>query len=94
MIRKLSKGITLNTAKAPSDEVILTILVLSSHELMSVTEEKRKPFNSPLKTTQWLNVYGNIEYVPEHMKAVMDLVNLRGGIEEIKLRGLAETIVG
>lgn len=59
-----------------------------------MTEEKRKPFNSPLKTTQWLNVYGNIEYVPEHMKAVMDLVNLRGGIEEIKLRGLAETIVG
>ena len=60
---------------------------------MNVAEEKRKPFSSPLKTIQWLNVYGNIEYVPEHMKAVLDLVTLRGGIENIEMRGLAETIV-
>jgi hypothetical protein len=92
VIQKLNEYISKNK-NASRDEVILAILVLSSHETMNVTEEKRKPFNSPLKTAQWLNVYGNIQYVPEHMKAVLNLVNSRGGIENLKLHGLGETII-
>jgi hypothetical protein len=92
VIQKLNEYISKNK-NASRDEVILAILVLSSHETMNVTEERRKPFNSPLKTAQWLNVYGNIVYVPEHMKAVLNLVNSRGGIENLKLHGLGETIV-
>jgi hypothetical protein len=30
-------------------EVILTILALADHEVLNVTGEKRKPFNTPLK---------------------------------------------
>jgi len=84
----ISKNI--NTSR---DEVILAILSLASHETLNVTEERRKPFNSPLKTAQWLNVYGNNNYVSEHMKAVLNLVNSKGGIENLKLHGLGETIV-
>jgi hypothetical protein len=75
------------------DEVILAILTLSSHEIMPLEEEKRNPFNSPLKSLQFLNIYGGIQFVPEHMKAVLDLITLKGGIENIGLPGLAECLV-
>jgi hypothetical protein len=74
------------------DEVILAILILSSHESMAPSQATVNPFNSPLKKAQWLNVYGSISYVPEHMKAVMELCTIRGGIENLELYGLAELI--
>ena len=76
------------------DEVILAILTLSSHEVMPIVEEKRNPFNSPLKNLQFLNIYGSIQFVPEHMQAVLDLITLKGGIEKIQLAGLVECLVG
>lgn len=82
-----------NPIEAQKDEVILAILILASHEARDQTENKIKPFDSPLMSAQWLNVYGNIQYVPAHMKAVMELIAIRGGIEHLKLHGLAETIV-
>lgn len=81
-------------AKAYRDEVILAILVLSSHETLDQSKVRQNPFNSPLKSAQWLNIYGNITYVPEHMQAVLDIINLRGGLEKLELHGLAETIAG
>jgi hypothetical protein len=94
VIKKLNEVIGDGSEFSSSDEVILAILILASHEILKVTEEDRKPFNSPLKRAQWLNIYGNIKYVPEHRKAVLDLLNQRGGLEALKLPGLAETIVG
>ncbi|KAE9379930.1 hypothetical protein N431DRAFT_394352 [Stipitochalara longipes BDJ] len=92
VIQKLKEYIS-KGSKTCRDEVILTILALAHHEVLNVTEEKRKPFNTPLKTLQWMNVYGNIHCVPEHTKAVLDLIALRGGIDNIQLPGLAEVIV-
>jgi len=77
---------------ASRDEVILAILILASHEAMNMSAGKQNPFNSPLKTAQWLNIYSTITYVPEHMEAVLRLVTLRGGLENIKMFGLAEVI--
>jgi hypothetical protein len=77
---------------ASHDEVILAILILASHEAMNMSASKQNPFNSPLRNAQWLNIYSTITYVPEHMKAVLDLVTLRGGLENIKMFGLAEVI--
>ncbi|KAK0112740.1 hypothetical protein ONS95_014475 [Cadophora gregata] len=42
---------------------------------------------------QWLNIYGNCTYNPTHMKALYDLVSMRGGLEVIKLPCMAEMIV-
>ncbi len=77
---------------ASRDEIILAILVLASHEAMVEGERRGSPFNSPLRSAQWLNVYSSITYVEAHMKAVMELVKLRGGLENIEMYGLAETI--
>jgi hypothetical protein len=92
-IQKLNEvfasGIDIST-----DEVILAILTLACHETLNVAEEKRSPFNSPLRRAQWRNVYGRMRYIPEHRKAVLDLLDLRGGLETLQMPGLAETIVG
>ncbi|KAH7370344.1 hypothetical protein BKA65DRAFT_488243 [Rhexocercosporidium sp. MPI-PUGE-AT-0058] len=92
VIQKLNEFIS-DPKNASRDEVLLTILILASHERVDAKEEPNKPFNSPLKTMQWLNMYGNCTYAPTHMKALCDLVNLRGGLEVIKLPSMAEMIV-
>lgn len=75
------------------DEIILAILILSSHEVMDLNPAEEECFDSPLRKMQWLNVYGNIRNVQEHLKAVMNLINLRGGIESLELYGLAELLI-
>jgi hypothetical protein len=77
---------------ASRDEVILAILILASHEAMNMSAGKENPFNSPPKNAQWLNIYSTITYMPEHMKAVDELVTSRGGLENIRMFGLAEVI--
>jgi hypothetical protein len=74
------------------DEVILAILILSSDEITPRIEEKRNPFKPPLKSLQFLNIYGSIQFDPQHIKAVLDLISLKGGIEEIQLAGLVECL--
>ena len=78
--------------EAARDEVILAILIIASNEVINVTEEKKKPFNSPLTKVQWLNIYGNIRPDLDHLKAVSALICLKGGIESLNLHGLAEII--
>jgi hypothetical protein len=59
------------------DEVILAILELS-YEIMPRIEEKRNPFNPPLTSLQFLNIYRRIQIVPQHKKAVLDVISLKG----------------
>jgi hypothetical protein len=92
-IQKLNEAFA-SGGEISTDEVILAILTLACHETLNVTEENRKPFNSPLRRAQWRNVYGHMKYIPEHRKAVLDLMDLRGGLETLQMPGLAETIVG
>lgn len=93
VIQQLNKALSDPTERL-RDEIILAILILSSHEVMDLSGTKVSPFVSPLKSMQWLNVYGNIRNVHEHLKAVMDLVTLRGGVESLGLYGLAEVLIG
>jgi hypothetical protein len=95
VIQSLKKIMQDPRTAASIDEVILSISILSSHEVIyTVSESRRSPFNSPLRSAQWLEVYGNISYVPEHSIALGNLLALRGGLEGIKLYGLAEIIAG
>jgi hypothetical protein len=88
-IQKL-KEIMIDRSEALRDEVLLAIMLLASHEIKHVTKEKKKPFNSPLQQFQWLDLYGNLNHVPEHMKAITDILTLRGGLGNVKLPGLVE----
>lgn len=92
VIQKL-KEIIKDRNEVSRDENILAIWILATHETIKPTQEKRNLFNSPLKRTKWLTVFGNTECVPEHKNVIIYLVNMKGGLEALKLPGVAEGVV-
>ena len=82
--------------KTPLDEVMLAVLCLAANEVETVANNMkgkiRSPFNSPLTSAQWLDVYGSITHIPAHTVAMRSLVCRRGGLEKIELEGLADVI--
>ena len=90
-IRELNKILSDGT-KAITDEVILTIAGLGTHEILPVIEQNPKPFNSPLQNAGGLRFFGATNYVKEHMDVLRKLVALRGGLEYLTLPVLAEAL--
>ena len=82
--------------KSRLDDVILVILALSANEIETVAnnikEKIQSPFHSPLTSVQWLDVYGSISHIKAHVLAMRRLVDQKGGLESIKLEGLAEVL--
>jgi hypothetical protein len=92
VIQKLNQALS-DPRQASRDEIILAILILAS-EVFIGKKGSSSPFNSPLRSLRWLNIYGNHKPVPQHAKAIADIVTMRGGLETLELIGLADTIVG
>jgi hypothetical protein len=82
--------------KSCLDDVILVVLALSANEIETVAnnikEKIQSPFHSPLTSVQWLDVYGSISHIKAHVLALRGLVDQKGGLESIKLEGLAEVL--
>jgi len=85
-----------NPEQIPLDDIILAILTLSANEVETVAssgrEKERSPFNSPLASMQWLDVYGSMSHLSAHTTAMRSLVARRGGLEQMELEGLAEVL--
>lgn len=92
VIQKVNQALS-DPRQASRDEIILAILILASEVFIS-KKGSSSPFNSPLRSLRWLNIYGNHKPVPQHAKAIADIVTMKGGLETLELIGLAETIVG
>jgi hypothetical protein len=93
VIQKLNEALS-DPNQASRDEIILAILILASQEVFLSKTGHSSPFNSPFRSLSWLDVYGNFKFVPQHTKAVAELVTMRGGLENLELYGLAEIIAG
>jgi len=52
----------------------------------------KTPTQGPLRSLQFLNKLALTESVPVHYKALTKLIELKGGLEEIKLPGLSALI--
>jgi len=78
------------------DDVILAVLALSANEIETVANNVKErvlsPFHSPLKSVQWLDVYGSISHVKAHVEAMRILIDQKGGLKQIQLEGLAEIV--
>jgi len=74
------------------DELILAVLTLGASEVEKMKPKTQSPFNSPLSSSQWLNVYGSMPKIEAHTLAMRSLVGHRGGLEKIRLEGLAEVL--
>ncbi|PTU23335.1 hypothetical protein P175DRAFT_0530445 [Aspergillus ochraceoroseus IBT 24754] len=92
-IAKINRAIQ-DPVQAISDEVILSVLCLATNQLEGVKELQPKDtsFQPPLQSLQWLDIYGCMLTNPIHQAGLVQLVNLRGGLDKLELPGLAAVI--
>ena len=83
-----------HSQKACSDESIMAVLVMAANGLQDDTSQRSRktPTQAPLSYIQSLAIYGALEIVPVHAEGMGRLIEMKGGLSEIKLKGLAETI--
>ena len=76
------------------DAILLTVLTLASNELdeASMSVGTVLPFEAHVPTARWMTVYGRLETVETHAKAMFLLIHRIGGLQNIRLPGLAHTI--
>jgi hypothetical protein len=89
---KLVNQMLSNLDKEVPDELLAAVLVLASQG-PRINAGKVSRFQSPLATAQCLDHQGNLSFEPEHAKGMVTLVQLKGGLHNIKMRGLADIIV-
>lgn len=92
-IRLLNQAIQ-DPTRATSDAVIMSVLCLAANKSNESVwyNETESPFQVPLRSLQWLDVYGSLSSHPLHARGLAQLVAMRGGLQNIKLPGLAATI--
>jgi hypothetical protein len=86
-IQGISEEINKLTGVA-SDALILAILHLGYAAGEVIANNVQLHPTSPLATAQSLHIYGTVELMPQHVKALQILVRQKGGIETIQLPGL------
>jgi hypothetical protein len=92
-IRLLNEAMN-DPSRAVTDAVILSVLCMAanSHQGVALTPSAQSPFYPPLRNLQWLDVYGTLSANPVHVRGLAHLIELRGGLENMALPGLAATI--
>ncbi|CDM38170.1 transcriptional regulator family: Fungal Specific TF [Penicillium roqueforti] len=80
--------------RAVSDAVLLSVICMAHHQAEEklVQQHRRTPFNPPFLRLQWIDVYGCLPPNMIHIKGLLQLVKLRGGLPNIPTEGLAATI--
>ncbi|KAJ5342861.1 Protein of unknown function DUF3468 [Penicillium brevicompactum] len=83
-----------NPKKAVSDAVLLSVICMAHHQAEEklVQQHRRTPFNPPFPRLQWIDVYGCLPPNMVHIKGLVQLVKLRGGLSSIPTEGLAATV--
>ncbi|KAH8429114.1 uncharacterized protein LDX57_006784 [Aspergillus melleus] len=77
--------------RAVCDAVILSVICMA-HNAADENDERlqrRTPFHAPMRRLQWLDVYGSLPPNIVHVEGLVQMVKLRGGLEQITLPGLA-----
>jgi hypothetical protein len=63
----------------------------SSNE-SKIAGKRASPFKPPLGDLQWLDIYATTSFNAAHHMGLYHLIQLRGGLENIELPGLAAVI--
>ncbi|KAJ5109661.1 Protein of unknown function DUF3468 [Penicillium argentinense] len=77
-----------------SDAVLLSVICMAHHQAGDDTFKRclPTPFRAPLQNLQWLSVYGCLPPNMIHIQGLVQLIIMRGGLQNIKTNGLAATI--
>ncbi|KAJ5698104.1 hypothetical protein N7462_000109 [Penicillium macrosclerotiorum] len=91
---KLINQAVRDPTRAISDAVLLSVICMAHHQALeaSPAQNRNTPFKAPFQRLQWLDVYGHLPPNMIHIRGLVQLVKLRGGLQNIKLDGLRATI--
>lgn len=80
--------------RAVSDAVLLSVICMAHHQPVSEKRQRHRktPFNPPFQRLQWVDVYGCLPPNLIHIRGLVQLIKMRGGLENIQFTGLAPTI--
>lgn len=81
-----------DASKAVSDTTILSVLRLASNTSPPEPRPEVSPFQAPLKSLQWLDIYGSLSANPLHRNGLAKMIEIRGGLNKLRLPGLAAVI--
>lgn len=71
------------------NETLMIILCLATNPCrQGVHPPDPSPFNPPLRSLNWINVYGASDFSAVHWNALLELVEKIGGLSRIKVYGL------
>jgi hypothetical protein len=88
-IKEVNKAIQ-SPSRAVSDAVILSVASLANHSGDdSVWDTKPSPFEPPLRSLQWLDIYGCLLPNHVHLNGLVQIIKLREGPGKTRLPGLA-----
>lgn len=92
-IKQLNK-MMLDPQQICTDEVILAVLCMAFNKIdySKWTADIDPAPKAPLRNLQWLDVYGGLSLNDQHVKGLFALLHTRGGVDQLKLPGLAETL--
>lgn len=78
---------------ACNDDNILAVLALAISGPAKNTTAAKVPSQGPLKALQCLDICGGaLEIVPSHAAGLMKMISIRGGLNDLKVPGLAQQI--
>jgi hypothetical protein len=82
-----------NPSRAVCDAMIWSVVCMAHNKAEDdVNGLPDIPFTAPMQRLQWLDVYGCLRPNLIHIGGLIQMVDLRGGIEKIELPGLASVI--
>lgn len=75
-----------------NDELVMAVsaLALDGGTILPVSDDS--PFNTPLTGLSAVNQRGRIELEERHIKAVYELVKMRGGLQGVKIPYVAASL--
>lgn len=91
-IRKINRALN-DKESAVTDNMILNVLILAAADGEVVSASAcNSPFNAPLRSLQWLDIYSSVSTKEIHLRGLIQLIRLRGGVERIQLPALAAVL--
>ncbi|KAL3465189.1 hypothetical protein BJX64DRAFT_70544 [Aspergillus heterothallicus] len=91
-VRLVSREMS-NPSRAICDAMIWSVVCMAHNKAEDdVTGLPDIPFTAPMQRLQWLDVYGCLRPNLIHIGGLIQMVNLRGGIDKVELPGLASVI--
>ena len=88
------RGALADPTQASSDENILALLWMASAEIAPEdrSQVSKSAFNPPLPSDQWVDAWASCVSGTEHSNMMRELIEMRGGLENIGLFGVARVL--